>query len=114
MERDRISVLPEEILVNIRDHLAPEPEPIVEIYKRKFLSVESLDTTITNPQAITNGRISVRNIHRFRLVCKRFAKIGEETLFTHITVRPFRKGLEKLKELAGWDVASHVQRFSYM
>ena len=108
MARTSIHDLPDEILAKIVDHIQPDPEKFVPVYYRRFLSVESLE--------ITPPSNADRDIRQFRRACRRFARVGEPSLFTVIGVRFSTRGLEKLEELIGWksDVARHVKRFSYL
>jgi hypothetical protein len=105
---DRISHLPEEILAKIVDHIQPDPEKLVPVYYRRFLSVESIEI-----QPRSNAD---RDIRQFRKACKRFAEVGQPALFSVISIHFSTKGLRRLEEFLGWpsNVARHVKRFSYM
>lgn len=110
MDTDRISCLPKEILDTIVDHIRPDPEILVPVYHRSFLSFESLP----NPPPTRTDQ-DIEGLGDFRLVCKRFEEIGGAALFTVIRTRFSRKDLLRLEKLAGWkNVARHVKHFSYL
>ena len=112
MKEDRISMLPEEILLKIVHHIQPDYDRVVPFYHRGFLSAESLDKT----SPTTADRDAKKHISDFRGACKRFAEVGEQALFSVVHIRFSTKDLKKLKELAGFErnVARHVKRFSYL
>lgn len=111
MEQDRISKLPGEILTRIVEYLRPDPETLVPVYYRRFLSVESLDI----PRPSEDHNIN-RDIKRFRQVCKRLAEISEPVLFTVIRTKFSARELFRLEEFVGLkkNLARHVKRFSYL
>lgn len=108
MDMDRISQLPEEILAKIVDHIQPDPERLVPVYYRRFLSVESIEIP---PRSNAD-----RDIRQFRRTCKRFAEVGQPALFSVISIDFSTKGLTRLEDFLAWtsNVARHVKRFSYM
>lgn len=108
MNVDRISRLPEEILAKIVNHIQPDPERLVPVYYRRFLSVESIEIP---PRSTAD-----RDVRQFRETCKRFAEVGQPALFSVIAIDCSTRGLKRLEDLLAWpsNVARHVKRFSYM
>lgn len=103
---DRLS---NELLRLILDQIEPDPDKTVPVDRRQFLSVESFDF----PPPSTRG--SLKDIGRFRLVCKRFGEIAAPLLFTRVAGRLSKKGLQRLEQLAEWrHLAQHVKKFSYL
>lgn len=109
MEQDSpIIRLSNELLRHILDQIEPDPGRTVPIDDRRFISVESLE--IEQPSSD-----SVKDIGRFRGVCRRFAEVGAPLLFTLVKVRFSKDGLERLETFAGWShLARHVKKFSYL
>ncbi len=100
--------LSNELLRHILDQIEPDSERTVPIDDRRFISVESLE--IPPPSSD-----SVKDIGRFRGVCRRFAEVGAPLLFTLVKVRFSKDGLERLETFAGWShLARHVKKFSYL
>lgn len=109
MKQPPIQRLSNELLRLILDYIEPDPDKTVPIDRRQFLSVESFD----RPPPPSRG--SIKDIGRFRCVCRRFADIGEPLLSTRVAARFSSRGLAKLQTLAGWPhLARHVKKFSYL
>lgn len=104
-----VNKLSNELLRLVLDQIEPDPDRTVPVDRRQFLSVESFD--FPPPPA----RGSLKDIGRFRLASKRFADVGAPLLFTRVSGRLSRRGLQKLEQLAEWPhLAKHVKKFSYM
>ena len=103
-----IERLSNELLRLILDQIEPDPDNAVPIDDRRFLSVESFIAPLSSKD-------SVRDIGRFRSTCKRFADVGAPLLFTHVSARLSKGGLQKLETLSGWSHLTHlVKKFSYL
>ena len=101
--------LSNELLRLILDQIEPEPDKIIPIDRRQFLSVESFD----RPQSSTRG--SLKDVGSFRRACRRFADVGAPLQFAWIDGRFTQKGLGKLEELAKWPhLACHVKQFTFL
>lgn len=99
--------LSNELIVLILEHVEPDSDKTIPVDRRQFLSVESFDF----PQRSPKGR----DIGHVRLASKRLAQLGAPFLFTRITGRLSRRGLQKLEQLAEWPhLTVHVRMFSYM
>lgn len=99
--------LPDELIRLIVDQLAPDPQLVPEDCRR-FLSVESFGP----PPKVAPS--AAQDIGAFRLASKRFANIGAPLLFTRVQARLSIEGLQRLDTLSSWQVARHVEKFSYM
>ncbi|KAI9889094.1 MAG: hypothetical protein M1814_005818 [Vezdaea aestivalis] len=103
---DRLS---NELISSILDQIAADPEKVINIDKRAYLSVESFRA----PEPPVPDQAQV--ISHFRLTCKRFAELGIRHQFTKITTRFSKKGFERLNLIAGQPhLSKHVKKFSYM
>lgn len=101
--------LSNELLREILDHIEADPEKLVSLDRRAYLSQESFKPP--PPPA----RDQAQNISNFRLTCKRFSELGAVHQFARVTTRFSRKGLKRLENIAGQDhLAKHVKKFSYM
>lgn len=109
MKTPPIQRLSNELIKLILDQIEPDPDKTVPVDRRQFLSVESFDF----PPPSTRG--SIKDIGRFRLVCRRFSDIGAPLQFTRVSGRLSKRGLQKLEVLAEWrHLAQHVKKFSYL
>lgn len=100
--------LPGELLRHVLEQLEPNPDEPIPVDRRRFLSQESLDRPSPPP------RSCIEDIASFRLACKQFADVGAPLLFTRVVTRLSKRDLTRLETLAGWQVARHVKRFSYL
>ena len=101
--------LSNELLREILDHIEADPEKLVSLDRRAYLSQESFKP----PPPPT--RDQAQNISNFRLTSKRFSELGAVHQFARVTTRFSRKGLKRLENIAGQDhLAKHVKKFSYM
>ena len=100
--------LSNELLHDILDLIAADPERLVSVDKRAYLSQESF-----RPDPLPS-KDQVVNIGKFRLLCRRFAALGAPHQFARITTRFSSKGLARLEAIADQPhLAKHVKKFSY-
>ncbi|KAF2109182.1 hypothetical protein BDV96DRAFT_503190 [Lophiotrema nucula] len=101
--------LSNELLREILDHIESDPEKLISLDHRAYLSQESF-----KPPPPPD-RDQAQNIASFRLTCKRFSDLGALHQFARVTTRFSRKGLKRLENIAGQEhLAKHVKKFSYM
>jgi hypothetical protein len=101
--------LSNELLREILDHIESDPEKLISLDRRAYLSQESFK--ITPPPE----RDQAQTIANFRLTCKRLSDLGAIHQFARVTTRFSRKGLKRLEAIAGQEhLAKHVRKFSYM
>ncbi|KAG9995887.1 hypothetical protein KCU78_g17714, partial [Aureobasidium melanogenum] len=100
--------LSNELLHDILDLIAADPEKLVSVDKRAYLSQESF-----RPDPLPS-QDQVVNIGKFRLLCRRFAALGASHQFARVTTRFPSKGLARLEAIADQPhLAKHVKKFSY-
>lgn len=100
--------LSNELLHDILDLIAADPERLVSVDKRAYLSQESF-----RPEPLPS-QDQVVNIGKFRLLCRRFAALGASHQFARVTTRFSTKGLARLEAIADQPhLAKHVKKFSY-
>ncbi|KAI4721496.1 hypothetical protein E4T48_02236 [Aureobasidium sp. EXF-10727] len=100
--------LSNELLHDILDLIAADPERLVSVDKRAYLSQESF-----RPDPLPS-QDQVVNIGKFRLLCRRFAALGASHQFARVTTRFSSKGLARLEAIADQPhLAKHVKKFSY-
>lgn len=100
--------LSNELLHDILDLIAADPEKLVSVDKRAYLSQESF-----RPDPLPS-QDQVVNIGKFRLLCRRFAALGASHQFARVTTRFSSKGLARLEAIADQPhLAKHVKKFSY-
>lgn len=101
--------LSNELLREILDHIESDPEKLIGLDRRAYLSQESF-----KPPPPPD-RDQAQDIASFRLTCKRFSDLGALHQFSRVTTRFSRKGLKRLENIAGQPhLAKHVRKFSYM
>jgi hypothetical protein len=101
--------LSNELLKDILDYVDPDPEKIIPVDRRAYLSVESFKTPSPPPPS------QARDVGNFRYVCKRFAQLGIPHQFTRLTTRFSKAGFTRLKDISEREhLAKHVRKFSYM
>ncbi|KAF2205902.1 hypothetical protein GQ43DRAFT_361288 [Delitschia confertaspora ATCC 74209] len=101
--------LSNELLRDILDHIESDPDRLVGLDRRAYLSQESFRPP--PPPDLDQAQ----NIGNFRLTCRRFSELGAIHQFARVTTRFSRKGLRRLENIAGQDhLAKHVKKFSYM
>ena len=101
--------LSNELLREILDFIQADPDNVVPIDRRAYLSVESFKAPSPPLPA------QAQDVANFRLVSKRFAELGVSHQFTRVTTRFSKKGFARLEAIAGcpW-LAKQVKKFSYM
>ncbi|KAJ9627072.1 hypothetical protein H2203_003533 [Taxawa tesnikishii (nom. ined.)] len=101
--------LSNELLRDVLDQIAADPDRLVNVDRRAYLSQESF-----RPPP-PPSRDQAEDIGSFRLVCKRFAELGAPHQFGRVTTRFSVKGFERLEAIAEQPhLAKHVKKFSYM
>ncbi|KAF2231168.1 hypothetical protein EV356DRAFT_490707 [Viridothelium virens] len=104
-----IQKLSNELLREILDHIEADPEKLVSLDRRAYLSQESFRPP-PPPQPD-----QAQDVGHFRLTCKRFSELGAVHQFARVTTRFSRKGLRRLDNIASQPhLARHVKKFSYM
>lgn len=68
----------------------------------------------TDDQPTTSRYGEKTDLDRFRLVCRRFMRIGMPRKFSRFVLRFSREGFERLEHLLGMQIAGHVRYFTYM
>jgi hypothetical protein len=106
-----VLTLPDELLRDILDHLEADPEKLVSLDRRQYLSQESFKQP---PPPDTSFQRAV-DVGNFRLACRRFSNLGAVHQFARVTTRFSKKGLARLEGIAAQPhLAGHVKKFSYM
>ncbi len=101
--------LSNELLREILDHIEEDPEKLVNLDRREYLSQESFRA----PPPPT--RDQAQDIGHFRLTCTRFSELGIVHQFARVTTRFSTKGFKRLEGIAGeLKLSKHVKKFSYM
>lgn len=101
--------LSNELIHDILAHIEPDPEKLVNIDRRAYLSQESF-----RPPALP-APSQAQDIGNFRLICRRFDELGAVYQFSRVTTRFSQKGFQRLENIAGAaHLAKHVKKFSYM
>ena len=106
-----ILALSNELLRDVLDHIEADPEKLISLDRRAYLSQESFKP----PPPPDPDPDQALNIAHFRLTCKRFSDLGAVHQFARVTTRFSRKGLRRLENIARQEhLAKHVKKFSYM
>lgn len=101
--------LSNELLRDILDQIEADPDKLVNLDRRAYLSQESF-----RPPALPSPN-QAQDIASFRLTCRRFSELGAIHQFARVTTRFSRRGLRRLEWIAGQQhLAKHVKKFSYM
>lgn len=109
MSAPGILALADELLRIILEHVASEPEKLISLDRRAYLSQESFKPP---PPPEPD---QAQNIANFRLTCKRFSDLGVIHQFQRVTTRFSRRGLLRLEKIASKPhIARRVKKFSYM
>ncbi|BCR83475.1 F-box domain protein [Aspergillus chevalieri] len=112
MDRPRhIEDLADELLSEVLSFLLrPEPRPF------NFLPALLNPYTMTSSTSSTRGLPSEANsdLDRFRLVNKRFMRIGTPRKFSRFVVRFSEEGFKRLEHLLDMQLACYVRHFTYM
>lgn len=114
--------LSNELLKEILDLLAQDPEKSVSVDNRAYLSIESFRRpTLPDPPALfLDGENGFHedfrsDIDRFREVCRRFADVGTAHKFSRVVVRFSASAFQKLDLLSSRPyLARHVRSFTYI
>ncbi|KAK8214064.1 hypothetical protein IWZ01DRAFT_433113 [Phyllosticta capitalensis] len=101
--------LSNELLREILDHIESDPDKLVNLDRRNYLSQESFKPP---PLPAPN---QAQDIASFRLTCKRFSELGAIHQFSRVTTRFSKKGFLRLQNIGRCPhLAKHVKKFSYM
>ncbi|KAG9189681.1 hypothetical protein G6011_06549 [Alternaria panax] len=101
--------LADELLRIILEYVASESERPLGLERRAYLSQESFKLPL--PLEPDNAD----TIANFRLTCKKFSDLGIIHLFSRVTTRFSKKGLDRLQKIANQPhLARRVKKFSYM
>lgn len=101
--------LSNELLRDVLDQIEADPDKLVNLDRRAYLSQESFRLpALPSPN-------QAQDIASFRLTCRRFSELGAIHQFARVTTRFSRRGLRRLDWIAGQPhLARHVKKFSYM
>ncbi|KAL9061150.1 MAG: hypothetical protein Q9162_000295 [Coniocarpon cinnabarinum] len=104
-----IHTLSNELLREVLNHIEADPDKLVTLDRRAYLSQESFKPpTFPSPD-------QAHDLGNFRLACRRFSDLGAVHQYARVTVRFSRHGLARLDWLAERPhLAQHVKKFSYM
>ncbi|RQM05660.1 hypothetical protein DH86_00003431, partial [Scytalidium sp. 3C] len=101
--------LPDELLDQVLDELVHDPERCITIDHRASLSVESFQPAPPPSPEEWKG------IGNFKLVCRRWAKLGLSRQFSRVAIRFEKAGFERLTWVAKQPhLATEVKKFSYI
>ena len=101
--------LSNELLCEILDYVAADPEKNLGIDERAYLSQESFRPPVPR------SHDQAANIGKFRSICRRYAELGAAQQFARVTTRFSSKGFARLEAIAEQPhLAKHVKKFSYM
>ena len=101
--------LADELLRIILEHIASEPEKLISLERRAYLSQESFRA----PPPLEPDQ--AQTIAAFRLTCTKFSHLGVIHQFSRVTTRFSRRGLRRLESIASQPhIAERVKKFSYM
>ncbi|KAF1841862.1 uncharacterized protein K460DRAFT_293080 [Cucurbitaria berberidis CBS 394.84] len=101
--------LADELLRIILEHVASEPEKLISLDRRAYLSQESFKP---HPPPEPD---QAQTIADFRLTCRKFSDLGVIHQFSRVTTRFSRRGLRRLENIASQPhIAERVKKFSYM
>ncbi|KAL1656916.1 hypothetical protein SLS61_000712 [Didymella pomorum] len=101
--------LADELLRIILEHVASEPEKLISLERRAYLSQESFKPP---PPIEPDQAETIANV---RLTCRKFADLGAIHQFSRVTTRFSRRGLKRLENIASQrHLAERVKKFSYM
>lgn len=98
-----------DLLRIILEHLALEPEKLISLERRAYLSQESFR------QSPSLEPDQAQYIAAFRLTCRRLSDLGVIHQFSRVTTRFSKRGLNRLENIAKQrHLAQRVKKFSYM
>lgn len=104
-----IQKLSSEILKEILDHVASDPQRSIAVDRREYLSVESFRPP--SPPLPSQAQ----DVGNFRLSCRRFSELGIPYQFTRVTLRFSSRGFRRLDDICSCShLAKHTRKFSYL
>lgn len=101
--------LSNELLRVVLDFIQADPDNVMNVDRRAYLSVESFKSPSPPLPA------QAHDVANFRLVCRRFAELGIPHQFTRLSTRFSKKGFARLEGITDSSaLAKQVKKFSYM
>lgn len=101
--------LSNELLREILDYIEADPDKLVNLDRRAYLSQESFKPPAFPTQS------QAHDIANFRLTCSRLSEVGAIHQFARVTTRFSGAGFRRLENIASRPrIAKHVKKFSYV
>ena len=101
--------LSNEVIREILDYIEADPDKLVNLDRRAYLSQESFKPPSFPPPD------EALNLGHFRLTCRRFSELGSIHQYARVTTRFSREGFRRLENIARRPhLARQVKKFSYM
>lgn len=101
--------LSNELIREILDYIEADPDKLVNLDRRAYLSQESFKP----PSFPTPDE--AQDLGSFRLTCRRFSELGSIHQYARVTTRFSREGFKRLENIARQPhLAKQVKKFSYM
>lgn len=101
--------LSNELIREILDYIEADPEKLVNLDRRAYLSQESFKP----PSFPTPDQ--AQDLGNFRLTCRRFSELGSIHQYARVTTRFSRQGFKRLESIVSQPhLAKQVKKFSYM
>ena len=101
--------LSNELLRMILDYIESDPDKLVNLDRRAYLSQESF-----KPPSFPSPD-QAEDIGSFRLTCRRFSKLGAIHQYARVTTRFSHEGFRRLVRISKQKhLVGHVKKFSYM
>ena len=101
--------LADELLRIILEHVASEPEKLISLDRRAYLSQESFKP---HPPPEPD---QAQTIAAFRLTCRKFSDLALIHQWSRVVTRFSSRGLRRLEKIANQPhIARRVKKFSYM
>lgn len=101
--------LSNELLRSVLDYIEADPNKLVHLDRRGYLSQESF--AIPAPPL----REQARDIGNLRQTCRRLAELGAIHQYARVSIRFSHAGFARLEWLAGQKhIAKHIRKLSYL
>lgn len=101
--------LPDELLRKILDHFVADPDKMISLDRRPYLSQESFATS----ESFMEDQMS--DMSNFRLVCRQFNRNGVIHQFARLSTRFSLASFERLERIANHgQLAEHVRKLTYI
>lgn len=109
IRRPGLLTLSNELLREVLDHIEADPDKLVNLDRRAYLSQESFKPPAFPTQS------QAKDVACFRLTCRRLADVGAIHQFARVTTRFSAAGFRRLEAIAAErSIAKHVKKFSYV